>query len=130
MVETGRRSAPDEGWRPGLRGWVTRAASVLSAHEPVLWTVAVGALLLDLWLTVLGLQLGLQEQNWLALGLLARFGVVGLGLIKAAAVGVGLVGRALLPKRYVCIVPLALAVPWFVAGLVNLGLVVARLVGG
>lgn len=97
-----------------------RAADALSAREPELWAVAVGALLLDLGLTLVGLELGLAERNLLASGLMASTGVVGLGLVKTAALAVALAARSLLPPRFVFVVPLGLAVPWLVASVVNL----------
>lgn len=107
-----------------VRSTLRHAMAALSAREPLLWAVAVGALLVDLGLTVYGLGLGLHEQNLLAIRLLERFGIGGLGLLKTAALGVGLAVRTSLPSRFVFVVPLALSLPWLAAALVNLYVIV------
>lgn len=106
---------------------LTQVFDRLSAREPELWLLAVGALLLDLGLTVYGLGLGLEEQNVLALKLLDQFGLFGLGLIKTGALGVGLVARVVLPARFVFTVPLGLAVPWFFAAAINISVILTTI---
>lgn len=41
-------------------------------------------------------------------------------VLKASAVGVALVCRSMLPKRYTQIVPAGLALPWLAAVFINL----------
>ncbi len=92
--------------------------SVLQA-ERELWLIAIAAMLVDVTLTVHGLQLGLQELNPIAVRVLEISGVVGLYLLKAGAILVGLSCRPLLPDRYTAIIPLGLAIPSVIAVLNN-----------
>ncbi len=91
--------------------------------ERELWFVAIAAMLVDVTLTVHGLQLGLRELNPVARSALDTAGAVGLYGLKAAAVGVALCCRPLLPARYQVIIPLALALPSVVAVGINATLI-------
>ena len=87
------------------RAWLAR-------HERWLWAAVVLALVGDLWLTAYGLSRGYAEMNPLARSVLAVHGVAGLGGLKLLALGVGVAGRSLLPRRYAPVVPLGLVAPW------------------
>ena len=99
------------------RAWLAR-------HERWLWVVVVVALVGDLWLTAYGLSQGYAEANPLARSVLAVHGIAGLGGLKLFALGVGVAGRCVLPRRYAPIVPLGLALPWAFAVCSNATLLV------
>lgn len=94
------------------------------ARGQVLWILVVLGMVLDVALTGIGLSLGLQERNPIALALIERLGLLGAGLVlKGLVFCVGLTCWLLLPRlfptqrhrRY--LIPLALAVPsWGVVG--------------
>lgn len=67
---------------------------------------------------------GSRRGNPIARFALERVGYVALGAFKLFALGVGLAGRAALPAEYTAIVPLGLAVPWTIASLINVALIV------
>lgn len=90
-----------------------------TAHERALWTVALGALVLDLVSTSYGLHLGLQEMNPIAAGLFDRFGYAALGALKGFSVAVAIVGWAVLPRKFRALVPACLALPWALAAISN-----------
>ncbi len=96
----------------------------VSQHEPVLWGLVVVSMVVDTALTYYGLERGLVEGNPVARFGLERFGYVTLGALKILALGVGLVGRTVLPADYTPIVPLGLAIPWTIASLINAVLIV------
>jgi len=96
--------------------------SVLQA-ERELWGLAIAAMLIDVTLTVHGLQLGLKELNPLAVAVLDFAGVVGLYVIKAGALLVGVCCRPLLPSRYRALIPLGLAIPTTIAVVNNSALI-------
>lgn len=87
--------------------------------ERELWALAVGAMVLDVLLTLYGLEQGLIETNPVARSALESAGAAGLYGLKLAAVGVGVVCLPLLPTQYRAIVPLALAVPSLGAAVIN-----------
>jgi len=112
--------APAGGSRPP-EGGTSRARQRighLDAVECRLWLVAVAALVLDLWLTYRGLQLGLIEGNPVLAAGIELMGLRALGLAKIAAVGVGVVCRLVWPAHALAI-PLGLAVPWLLAAAMN-----------
>jgi hypothetical protein len=89
-----------------------------------LWAFVVVALVLDVVLTYYGLAAGLQEGNPVARALFSMFGVVeSMLLMKGLVIAVALVAYAWLPKRYRPVVPLGIALPWFVAGVINASLI-------
>ncbi|EFW90300.1 hypothetical protein ZOD2009_19623 [Haladaptatus paucihalophilus DX253] len=90
--------------------------------ERLLWAVVILALVGDLLTTYAGLQAGLTESNPVARHALGQFGFLSLVGLKAFALGVGFVGRTLIPREYVALVPAGLALPWLFAVVVNLSL--------
>jgi hypothetical protein len=89
-----------------------------------LWAFVVVALVLDVVLTYYGLAAGLQEGNPLARTLFSMFGVVeSMLFLKGVVIAVALVAYASLPERYQSVVPLGIALPWFVASLINASLI-------
>lgn len=101
--------------------YVGAVAARMTAYTAWLWACALGALALDVALTIAGLRLGLTELNPVAASLIADIGTFpALVTLKGAAVGVGLAGRAVLPAAYHGLVPASLALPWTVAAVVNL----------
>ncbi len=72
--------------------------------------------------TYLGLHAGLTESNPVARGALGRFGFLSLVGLKTFALAVGFVCRTLVPRQYVSLVPVGLALPWVFAVVVNLSL--------
>ena len=96
--------------------------SVLGA-ERELWGLVIAAMLMDVTLTVHGLQIGLREVNPVAVEVLDMAGAVGLYLMKGGALLVGLVCRPLLPSRYTALIPLGLAIPSLFAVIHNSALI-------
>lgn len=98
--------------------------SRLRSPDTWLWAFVVVALVLDVALTYYGLTVGLHESNPVARTLFSMYGVVeSMLLLKGAVIAVALVAYTWLPERYRPIVPLGVATPWFVAGLINAGLI-------
>lgn len=83
----------------------------LAQTERELWLLVVVVMLLDVTLTIYGLQLGLEERNPVAKRALDSAGVLGLYGLKSMAVTVGLCCRQLVAPRLTPFVPLILAVP-------------------
>ncbi|WP_128224753.1 DUF5658 family protein [Halobacteriaceae archaeon SHR40] len=92
--------------------WLTAQvfASIRSA-ERELWAVAITAMVLDVQLTIQGLQLGLTEMNPVARQTIDQIGFVGLYILKGCVVALAVVLRPLVPDQYGGVVPLALAIP-------------------
>jgi hypothetical protein len=104
--------------------WLTaRFFALIRSAERELWVVAITAMVLDVQLTIQGLQLGLAEMNPVARQLIDRTGFVGLYVLKACVVALAVVLRPLVPDRYGGIVPLALAIPSLFAVGINSTLV-------
>jgi hypothetical protein len=91
----------------------------LSAHERGLWVVVGVAFVLDFGLTIYGFELGFAERNQLARTLLASFGIAGILGLKLAALLLAVGLRRVMPVGYRALVPLALAIPWWVGVLSN-----------
>lgn len=91
--------------------------------ESVLWAVAVAAMLLDVGLTDYGLAMGLSEVNPLGRAALAAFGSAGLLLAKLPVLALALVVWRILPDAERWAVPLGLALPWGLATLLNLSVI-------
>ncbi|RZH68559.1 DUF5658 family protein [Natrinema altunense] len=87
--------------------------------ERLLWGVVVLALAADIVTTFVGLRVGLSESNPAARGAIEGHGLAGMLALKAFAVGVGLICRLLLERKYRPIVPAGLAVPWLAAAVLN-----------
>ena len=95
----------------------------VAAVEQQLWLLAVGAMLMDVTLTVHGLHLGLAEQNPIARVTLASLGVPGLYVLKLLALAAGVVAWRVVPDRIAPYVPLGLALPSLAAALFNAALI-------
>ncbi|WP_123538830.1 DUF5658 family protein [Halosimplex salinum] len=98
------------------------ASGSVSDLELVLWVFVCWALVLDIVLTAYGLSIGLVERNPLMRQALDVFGLMALGLAKAAAVAVALGFRTLWPE-YAIVAPLGLAIPWTLAVVFNAALI-------
>ena len=129
-------SPPDDGSSP-LQTWTDsrpRLVPILddglrraTARERELWFVVLFALTADVVLTYYGLQQGLTELNPVARTAIDSIGAWTMVPIKAAAVGVALACRPLLPNEYTGLIPVGLAVPWLVASGINATLIFATL---
>jgi len=93
----------------------------LAAHERALWALLAVALLADAVLTWYGLRQGLTEANPVMAAAMAWLGVAGgMVAVKGAAVVVATVARVSVSSPNEPVVPLAMAVPWTAAALINL----------
>ena len=97
----------------------SRFFGTLLDAERELWFLAIAAMLVDITLTVHGLQLGLEEMNPVAQRALDTAGALGLYGLKGMAILVGVCCRPLIPDRVNAIIPLALAIPSLVAVGIN-----------
>ena len=88
--------------------------------ERALWILVAISLVGDVVTTFVGLHIGLTEANPIARGAIDGYGLLGMLVLKASAVGVALVCRSMLPKAYTPIVPAGLALPWLAAVFINL----------
>lgn len=86
--------------------------------ESALWGLVAAAIAADLVTTQVGLAAGLSESNPVARDTLTH-GTAGFLALKAGAVGVGLLGRALVPVHDRWIPPACLATVWLLAALWN-----------
>ena len=107
-----------------------RARRTASRHWPSIeerhvWWLVVAALVADLALTRYGLARGLTEANPFGAAAFESLGIVGLGLLKAGAVGVAVVGRAVIPDRFAVLPPAVLASIWGSAATVNATVILA-----
>jgi hypothetical protein len=92
----------------------------LSPWEPFAWLIALVGLLLDILLTVYGLSLGLSELNPFARHLMTLLSPVSaMVLLKSLALVVGVAGWLVLPRVVRAAVPVCLAVPWWIAVVIN-----------
>ncbi|AFK19221.2 MULTISPECIES: DUF5658 family protein [Haloferax] len=95
-----------------------------------LWLVTMLALVLDVLTTLYGLGQGLTELNPVVIKLIPSFGPVGsLLLLKLVVLAVALVAWEMLPTRYRAAIPISVAVPWGVAGLMNTQLILVTIFG-
>lgn len=109
-------------WRStanGIGARLERTRRTLARYERELWLFAGLALLGDLVLTYLGLEQGLTEANPVARAGVERYGYLALVGLKAGALAVAVIGWVVLPRRFGAVVPLALALPWTTAVVVN-----------
>ena len=91
----------------------------LNRYERELWFVTISAMLMDVTLTVHGLQLGLRELNPVARAALDVAGAVGLYGLKGVALLLGGICIQLIPTKYTALVPLGLAIPSTIAVVIN-----------
>lgn len=103
-------------------GFIERAVSAASRHEPVLWTLVAVSLVGDVLLTHHGLQSGLTEGNPLVRNAVADAGIGMLGALKVGAVSLGLTAWLAMSGRERAVVPLGLALPWLAATVLNTAL--------
>jgi len=102
-----------------IDGWCSALLDELAAVERELWLVVAVTLVIDVWLTHVGLQHGLHEGNPVMRVAIETFGIAVLALTKVAVLGLaGLTRRALSEQRGV-VVPLGLALPWVAAVVIN-----------
>jgi hypothetical protein len=102
-----------------IDGWCSALLDDLAGVERELWLVVVATLVVDVWLTHVGLQHGLHEGNPVMRVVIETFGIAVLALTKAGVLGLaGLTRRALSEQRGV-VVPLGLALPWVAAVVIN-----------
>ncbi len=92
---------------------------LLTRYERELWFMTLSAMLIDITLTVHGLQLGLRELNPVARAALDSVGVLGLYGLKICALLFGVVAVQIIPNRYSPLVPLGLAIPSVMAVAIN-----------
>ena len=109
-------STDDANWNHYLTDGFDR----MSDLEVTLWVVVFLSLVGDVVTTFVGLHLGLAESNPIARSAIEGWGLAGMLVLKAFAVGVGLCCRPLLPRVYRPIVPAGLALPWTIAVVINL----------
>lgn len=102
-----------------IDGWCSALLDELASVERELWLVVAVTLVIDVWLTHVGLQNGLREGNPVMRVAIETFGIAVLALTKVAVLGLaGLTRRALSEQRGV-VVPLGLALPWVAAVVIN-----------
>jgi len=95
--------------------------ATLADHERALWVLLAVALVADGVLTWYGLERGLTEANPVMAAAMAWLGVAGgIVLVKAGAVLVAALARASVSPATRPVVPLAMAIPWALAALINL----------
>ncbi|WP_410764726.1 DUF5658 family protein [Haloferax sp. DFSO60] len=91
-----------------------------------LWLVPLVALVLDVLTTLYGIEHGLAELNPVVLSLVPSLGILWtLLLLKALVLAVGVTMWRLLPLRHRAAVPLGVAIPWGIAGLLNAQLILS-----
>jgi hypothetical protein len=105
--------------RLGTVRWCRSLLDELAAVERELWLLVGAALVVDVWLTQTGLQIGLQEGNPVMRVAIDAFGVAVLAAAKLLVLGLAGVTRLAMDGRRGVVVPLRLALPWLAAVLVN-----------
>jgi hypothetical protein len=104
--------------RSSTTGRVGSVVDHLVAVESYLWAILVATLFVDVLLTHYGLQVGLSEGNPLMRFAIETAGIAALAAAKVLIVVVGVGVRRSLDEQGV-VVPLGLALPWFVAASIN-----------
>ncbi|MDT3435242.1 DUF5658 family protein [Haloarcula sp. 1CSR25-25] len=108
-----------------IDGWCNALFDEIAAVERELWLVVVATLVVDVWLTHIGLQHGLHEGNPVMRAAIETFGIAALGLTKVGVLGLaGLTRRQLSEQRGV-VVPLGIALPWAGAVVINAALLLS-----
>jgi len=105
-------------------GWYRAVLEELAGIERVLWLAAVVTLVVDVWLTHVGLQHGLREGNPLMRAAIETFGIAVLGAVKVGVLALAGVTRRAVPGTDGVVVPLGVVLPWAGAVLVNGALIV------
>ena len=100
-------------------GSINRAFESTAPIDIYLWLVVLIAMSLDIGLTIFGLQIGLIEQNPIALFGIRTFGYAVLAFLKVPAILIGFIGWVVLPPRYRRLNLVGLALPWVEAVIVN-----------
>ena len=94
--------------------------STLAPNERALWGLLAVALLADAVLTWYGLRQGLTEANPVMAAAMAWLGVAGgITVVKGAALVVAGLARVTVSPETAPVVPLAMAIPWGLAALIN-----------
>ena len=105
--------------------WCSALFEELAAVERELWLVVAVTLVVDVWLTHLGLQYGLHEGNPVMRAAIETFGIAALGLTKVGVLGLAGLTRRLLSDQRGVVVPLGLALPWVAAVVINATLLIS-----
>lgn len=108
-----------------IDGWCSALLDELAAVERELWLVVAVTLIVDVWLTHVGLQHGLHEGNPMMRAAIETFGIAVLGLTKIAVLGLAGLARQLLSDQRGVVVPLGLALPWVAAVVINAALLIS-----
>ncbi|EMA13641.1 hypothetical protein BDK61_1817 [Haloarcula quadrata] len=108
-----------------IDGWCSALLDELAAVERELWFVVAVTLIVDVWLTHIGLQHGLHEGNPVMRAAIETFGIAVLGLTKIGVLGLAGLTRQLLSDQRGVVVPLGLALPWVAAVVINAALLVS-----
>ena len=111
LRETVLGKSGSETARSRWSSFCNRTIRLLGRYERQLWLLTLGAMLVDVTLTVHGLQLGLRELNPLARAALDIAGVLGLYAMKGVALAIGVCCIRLIPSKYTPLVPFGLAIP-------------------
>ena len=105
--------------------WCSALLDELAAVERELWLVVALTLIVDVWLTHIGLQHGLHEGNPVMRAAIETFGIAVLGLTKVGVLGLAGVTRRLVSDQRGVVVPLGLALPWVAAVVINTALLIS-----
>ena len=105
-----------------IDGWCSALLDELAAVERELWLVVAVTLIVDVWLTHVGLQHGLHEGNPVMRAAIETFGIAVLGATKIGVLGLAGLTRQLLNEQRGVVVPLGLALPWLTAVVINAAL--------
>jgi hypothetical protein len=108
-----------------IDGWCSALLDELAAVERELWLVVAVTLIVDVWLTHIGLQHGLHEGNPVMRAAIETFGIAVLGLTKIGVLGLAGLTRQLLNDQRGVVVPLGLALPWVAAVVINAALLIS-----
>lgn len=108
-----------------IDGWCSALLDELAAVERELWLVVAVTLIVDVWLTHVGLQHGLHEGNPVMRAAIETFGIAVLGLTKVSVLGLAGLTRQLLSEQRGVVVPLGLALPWVAAVVINAALLIS-----
>ncbi|NLV06700.1 DUF5658 family protein [Haloarcula rubripromontorii] len=108
-----------------IDGWCSALLDELAAVERELWLVVAVTLVVDVWLTHVGLQHGLHEGNPVMRAAIETFGIAVLGVTKIGVLGLAGVTRRLLSDQRGVVVPLGLALPWVAAVGINAALLIS-----